>query len=533
VASTTFDDFLPPELFEAHPDWFALRDGKRVPRGNFALRNPEARAAYLDRLEGWLATHPEVAVVGLWPEVTTVWDEEALAAGAAESYALLYREAAARFPGRRFEILATGLTLRPPEGAVPPGVEVRFRPGTDGSALQGIAGQEIDLVARAWEARGARLVLEIDAQPSSWCGMPWPCHDAIRENASRFGAAVLRGGTGVHARIWRDPGAWSPGPPLASLLERARSVRSWGHPSDAADLFDDASLAGRIGAIERLFRVAARPEGDREERSTALADAYLGFQAVVRDLPPHDGATYRLYRAREIRRLFEELLPQGVAYEVGPAKVREDLERIELETDRLRLVIDRGRAAVVGVQRKVGQEWSPDLAGGDGHYFGVVALETATERADGEVDVTSPDTGRLRVALSGRLQPGGPRWSSVLEISGASGKVRQEARVEVDGGLAVGCRWKGPVFDRWVCPAYVAEGRLPDDPARRATFHLVAGTLLYCRRGEEGPGLALRAAEGLTATLVPGESPMLVATGPGRRLRVDWILFTDPGELGR
>ena len=40
-----------------------------------------------------------------------MWDEAALALGAPESYALLWREAAARFPGRRFEILATGLHL--------------------------------------------------------------------------------------------------------------------------------------------------------------------------------------------------------------------------------------------------------------------------------------------------------------------------------------------------------------------------------------------------------------------------------------
>jgi hypothetical protein len=528
VASTTFDDFLPVARFDAHPEWFALRDGTRVPRGNFALQNPEARAAYLDGLAAWLEAHPEVSVVGLWPEVTTVWDEEALAAGAPESYALLYREAAARFPGRRFEILATGLTLRPPDGAVPASVEVRFRPGSEASGLQGVAGQEVDLVARAWEARGARLVLEIDAQPASWCGMPWPCHDAIRSNAARFRAAVLVGGGHVHARLWRDPSAWSPPAPLHSLLEKARTVRSWGHPSDAADLFHDDSTAGRIGAVERLLRVAAHPEGDREARATALADAYLAFMAVLRDLAPEHRAAYRLHRAREVRRLFEELLPGGVAYEVGPARVREDLDRVEVETDRLRLVIERARAVVVEVRRKVGAEWSPDLTGGDGQFFGVVALEGATERADGEVSLHSPDTGLLRVELSGRLRESGPRWSSVLDLSSASGKVRQTARVEADGGIAAGCRWRGQVFDRWVCPPYAVEGRLPG--SERATFRLVPGTLLYCRHGEEGPGLALRAPDGALATLVPGT---MAATGRGRTLAVDWILFTDPGELGR
>ena len=138
VSSTTFDDFLPPALFAEHPDWFALRRGERVDRGNFALTHAEARASYLDTLGDWLDAHEEVEVVGIWPEVTEVWCEESLEIGAAEAYALLWREAAARFPGRRFEILATGLTLRPPKGKVPANVEVLFRPGKRTSLLQGV-----------------------------------------------------------------------------------------------------------------------------------------------------------------------------------------------------------------------------------------------------------------------------------------------------------------------------------------------------------------------------------------------------------
>ncbi|MHC4817071.1 MAG: hypothetical protein ACYTF8_03275, partial [Planctomycetota bacterium] len=98
VASTSFDDFLPPDLFGKHPDWFAGRHGKREARGNFALQNGGARAAYLDRLGEWLRAHPEVDCVGIWPEVTAAWDEEAVTHGARESYALLWREAAARYP---------------------------------------------------------------------------------------------------------------------------------------------------------------------------------------------------------------------------------------------------------------------------------------------------------------------------------------------------------------------------------------------------------------------------------------------------
>ncbi|MHC4224696.1 MAG: DUF4838 domain-containing protein, partial [Planctomycetota bacterium] len=219
VASNTFDDFLPPELYEEHRDWFALRRGKREPRGNFALTNPAARVAYLDAVERWLEAHPEVDCFGIWPEVTTIWCEESEALGHAEAYALLWKEAAARFPKRKLEILATGLTLRPPQTTVPTNVEVRLRPGRDASGLQAVAVQEIDAVVRAWEARGARVVLEIDAGPESWCGMAWPCHDAIRGNARRFAAAVLRNGTHLHARLWRIPDREERlGPALSALL---------------------------------------------------------------------------------------------------------------------------------------------------------------------------------------------------------------------------------------------------------------------------------------------------------------------------
>jgi len=530
VASTTFDDFLPLALFEEHPEWFARRSGERAARGNFALRNEDARRAYLDRLGAWLEARPEVDRVGIWPEVTTVWDEDALALGAEESYALLWREAAARFPGRDFEILATGLTLKPPGGRVPENVSVRLRPGRDASALQGLAGQEIEAVVKAWEVRGARVVLEIDAQPESWCGMPWPCHDAIRANARRFRAAVLRHGGHAHARAWRAPDATVDVDP--TLRKRARGVRSWGHPRDAADLFppEGYGIASRIGAIERLFRLG----GDAEARRSAVADAYLGFRAVLHDMPAAHAATYRRFRARDFRRALRELLPEGVVHRVGPAEVRESFDTLTVETDRLRLRIDRRQAAVVGVQVRNSKGWSAPLEGDAGSFLSVVDLRKGIARTQSRVRVSSPGTGRVRIELDGKLHREGPRWESVLELSNASGLVRQTARVAADGGVAVGCRWKGGPLDRWLCPAYVAEGRL-DDASRRkhATFRLVPGTLLYCRAGEKGPGLALRAPHGAAATLSFGEEPAVVAASRRKTLAVDWVVFTDPGELGR
>jgi hypothetical protein len=539
VASTSFDDFLPTSLFDAHPDWFAKRGGLRGPRGNFALLDAGARAACLDAVGAWLEAHPEVDCLGIWPEVTAVWDEDALARGAPESYALLWREAAARFPARRFEILATGLTLRPPEGAVPKNVEVRLVPGPDASGLQGIPGQPIEAVVRAWEARGARVVLEIDAQPDSFLGMPWPCHEAIRENARRFGAAVLRGGGHLEARIWRDPDAPLALPPLlARAAGRARGVRSWGDPRDAADLFleEEFGLGFRVGAVERLFRLAADEAGDPAGRRSAAADLLLGFQAVRRELHAAERASYDRHRGREYGALLATLLPEGVERAVGPARVRETLERLEVETDRLLLGIDRRSAGVTSLRRKLARGFGEDLSGGDGTFFAVVALAEKADRAEGEVTVEA-EGDRVRIGLSGRLRPGGPGWRSTLELAGSSATVRQTAEVEADGGIASGCAWKGRVFDRWVCPPYAAEGVLDGEgsgepPPRNLA--LPRGTLLYCRAGEHGTGLSARLPDGGVVSLIEGDRTTLVAGHPtASALRIDWIVFNDLSELAK
>ncbi len=548
VSSTSFDDFLPTTLFEAHPDWFAKRGGVRGPRGNFALLNAEARAAYLDRLGAWLDAHPEVDCVGIWPEVTTVWDEDALALGAAESYALLWREAAARFPARRFEILATGLTLRPPsDGVVPGNVEVRLRPGADASGLQGIVGQPIEQVVRAWEARGARVVLEIDAKRDSFLGMPWPCHGAIREDARRFQAAVLRGGGHLEARIWRDPEAAVELPPLlARAVERARAVRSSGDPRDAADLFleEEFGLGFRIGAVERLFRLAADESGDAEGRRLAASDLLLAYHAVRRDLAPADAASYDRHRGRAFAALLATLLPEGVEHAVGPARVRETFDRVVVETDRLLLGIERRTASVTSLKRKLARDWSTDLAGEGGTCFAVVGLGEKTDRVEGDVAVEAAE-GRVRIELTGLLRPAGPRWRSALEISGT--QVRQSAAIDVPEGIASGCAWTGQVFDRWVCPPYATEGSTEGEGEALGRYArprrgepprglaLPAGTLLYCRSGERGVGLAARLPEGGLVSVGAAEATTtLVAANPaGPSIRIDWIVFTDLGELGK
>jgi len=166
----------------------------------------------------------------------------------------------------------------------------------------------------------------------------------------------------------------------------------------------------------------------------------------------------------------------------------------------------------------------------------VVALAEEADHVENEVLVEAAEGG-VKIELSGRLRPGGPRWRSTLELSSGSATVRQAASVEVDGGIATGCAWKGKVFDRWVCPPYAAEGRLEGEGSGEpppSNLMLPAGTLLYCRAGERGCGLAARLPDGGVASLLVRETTTLVVGHPrARTLRADWIVFTDLGELGK
>lgn len=58
--------FFPPSLFDAHPAWFALIDGKRQCR-QMCFSNEEAVAFMAARFAEYAAAHPEIQVLGTWP----------------------------------------------------------------------------------------------------------------------------------------------------------------------------------------------------------------------------------------------------------------------------------------------------------------------------------------------------------------------------------------------------------------------------------------------------------------------------------
>ena len=541
VISTTFDDFLPVELFEQHPAYFAFRNGKRAARGNFALTNADARKEYIRRVREWLAAHPHVDVLGIWPEQTIVWCEESLAVGANHAYALLWREVAAALPDRRFEILASGPTLRPPQAGVPDNVEVRLVTTSlpDLNLLRPIASQPLNDVARAWEVRGAKVLLEIDGAPRRWCGLPWPCHEAVRGDARRFAGAILVHPRRDLAEIWHRPDARvAVNEEMAALIERARTVRSGGDPKDAALLWpavegvDPTSLGARMGAVERDLARARNATLPEAERRQALNAGWFGFRALVHDLGDEHGSTYRGLRLRDFREGFRLLLPQGATTRIGGAQVSETPDVVDIETAQLKLGIDQRTGLVTRVQRKVATGWGENLAGEDGRMFAVVALGSRIDRRAGWVRVRAGEDGGVRIELGGRLHRGGPRWSSVLTLDGSSARIGQTATVAATGGIAVGCQFGTQAFDEWVCPSYAREGRFEQPTkARQASFRLVPGAVLYARKAPRGTGLALRLPGGGVGAVVDGEQGTIISTSSGARLAVEWIVFNSNHEL--
>ena len=248
---------------------------------------------------------------------------------------------------------------------------------------------------------------------------------------------------------------------------------------------------------------------------------YLEYRAILRDLPAKHARTYRRYRGRDVRALMDELLPEGATRKVGPATVRETFSRMVVETDTLRLEIDREAAAIVSLQRRVGGEWCDTLCEG---AFEVVALKVPSARTDGSVEVSSPGTGRLRIDLKGALRARGPRWRSRLDLASGSGLIRQPAEVSAGGGIAAGCLFPAGRFYRWVCPPHAREGRFT---TKAPTLPMPPGALLYVRKGERGAALAARLPHGGTVTLEGG----LVVTRRSRTVMVDWVVFTHTSEL--
>jgi len=78
VGGHGYENFLyPDQFFDAHPEWFAMINGKRSrdPHCVFETANPAALKTFARRVADYVEAHPEIDILGLLPPDLVKWSE--------------------------------------------------------------------------------------------------------------------------------------------------------------------------------------------------------------------------------------------------------------------------------------------------------------------------------------------------------------------------------------------------------------------------------------------------------------------------
>lgn len=124
-------------LFDAHPEWFSLVNGKRDPsRLKFCISNPEVRRVVVDYAVRYFTEHPDADMVSLEPSDGgghCECDACRRLGSISDAVFLLVNEAAravrARYPGKMVGCLAYNLHSAPPSFPLEPNVYVQLTNG--------------------------------------------------------------------------------------------------------------------------------------------------------------------------------------------------------------------------------------------------------------------------------------------------------------------------------------------------------------------------------------------------------------------
>ncbi len=135
----TFRQIVPPKrYFAAHPEWFAVRGGKRTPDAQPCLANAAFRAELARNACDWLRRNPGYAGISISQNDNELWCEcpactEFVKKHGSQTDLVIdavndaARKIRAEFPGRHIETLAYLYTRRPPKSVKPdPAVTVRL-----------------------------------------------------------------------------------------------------------------------------------------------------------------------------------------------------------------------------------------------------------------------------------------------------------------------------------------------------------------------------------------------------------------------
>ena len=148
-----------PEVFEKHPEYWALVNGKRA-GAKLCLSNPGLRKLFVDRSLKWLKEHPEVVVISAEPTDGGTWCEcqSCKALGGPSDRALGMANEIARGVDTAYPGVERYVGLMSYANHSPPPERVRAHPRVFMSFAQGFYfGQLIGMdLVDAWVARGVK-----------------------------------------------------------------------------------------------------------------------------------------------------------------------------------------------------------------------------------------------------------------------------------------------------------------------------------------------------------------------------------------
>ncbi|MDE3066873.1 MAG: DUF4838 domain-containing protein [Verrucomicrobiota bacterium] len=281
--------FLSPKKFgRAHPDWFGLINGRRVPEQKnvvFETGNPAAVKTFAENIVAYLKQRPEIDVFQLWPPDGCRWSQspESRALGApSDRLARLVRQVtlAVKAAGLRTRIstIAYVQTMRPPRNMKDYSADniLEFCPIHRNYSVPFDAPQNAVFLKdlRGWLARCPGAVTEYSYySKESWASLPVVLPRQIAADMKLWRTLGVCG-----VNLYNHPDNWLP-------LEANRDAfasAAWSSDFDGGQWYDGwlkARFGKAAGPMRRFFQSATRSLGVLIPQSMSGDPAR--FQAMV------------------------------------------------------------------------------------------------------------------------------------------------------------------------------------------------------------------------------------------------------------
>jgi hypothetical protein len=244
-AHTIFSYLPPDKYFESHPEYFALRDGKRQPTEP-CLSNPDVFRIVVENLRTAMAVNPKARYWSvsqmdngepcMCDQCKALDDREGSPAGSVLTFV---NKVAAEFPDKIISTLAYWYTMCPPK-TVRPAKNVHIMMCYDWNPREPYHGYFL-----GWSKIAPRMYVWHYVIPCHNIIAPWPNLLLLQ---SQFKEAIAQGATGTFVE-----GSYEPGSEFAELRAYLLAKILWGPSCDIDAIMNDF-LNGYYGAAGPVIR---------------------------------------------------------------------------------------------------------------------------------------------------------------------------------------------------------------------------------------------------------------------------------------